>query len=133
MRPVSAFKLVVVAALSLAAVGTVMMPGLSQRRAGAAGRGLVAIEGACAGPRAAHDAIELARSRGSEHSLEGEPLRRMADRYTAARARLAARLASAPPRQPDADDDRALQVMRRALERDLPPEAPAAAEDGSQA
>ena len=131
MRPTLGFKLIVAAALSLAAVLAVTMPAPSQRRLGAAERAVTAVEEAYADLRAVADGIELARSRGSEHSLAGEPSGRMGERYATARVRLGALLASAPPQPLAIEDDRALQVMRRAFEHDLPVEAPTAPAGGS--
>ena len=121
-------KLVVTASLSLAAVAAVTMA-LPPSRTGAAEQGMAALEEAYREVRADDDAIEIARSRGSQQTPAGVPLAETASQYAAARARLEALVARAPRQQPGSEDERALQVIRRALQHDLPRQAQMSSDD----
>ncbi len=116
---------------------------------------LQAVEEAYERTRAARDVVEVTRSRNAATGLDGVPLTALVDRYREARATLVARLAAggfdkAPaPEQARGDatpgdarsgggargeDARAIAIIRRALDKDLPEEnAPPAAEEPGKA
>jgi hypothetical protein len=80
---------------------------------------IAAIEQRFQETRALRDAIDVTRSRGATATTAGLPLTDLVDRYNGLRSLLQRALAAGAAPPLSEQDERALQVMRRALEREL--------------
>ncbi len=84
---------------------------------------------------ALNDEIGITRSRGETTTMAGAALGDLVDQYNIARSRLQQTLATGPAPPLTEEDDRALEVMERTLDRDLDEEkverAPAGTEGGA--
>jgi hypothetical protein len=103
------------AVASLAACGLPQAPATRPRPIGA-------LEELYQQVRALRDEIDVTRSRGATATTTGVPLADLAPRYDAARAGLARALAAGASPPLSEQDERALEVMRQTLVRELVPE-----------
>src|SRR6185295_16947146 len=78
------------------------------------------------------DQIEVTRARGAQSTPGGVALSELLAKYRAARERLSAALPADPSAAPEGADRRALEVMRRAMEKDLREEKEAPADGASE-
>lgn len=97
------------------------------------GERLASLEAAYQEVRALKDSIEVTRARGAPRTPQGAPLSDLVARYRAARARLQSLLDALSPEDFGGEDRRALEMVRRTLDRDLPEEReePAAGAGGA--
>jgi hypothetical protein len=130
-RPFTAIVVASAAALAAAAVGSCAQP----PEPGADPIPIAAIEQIYQEVHALNDEIGITRSRGETTTMTGAALGDLVDRYNIARSRLQQALATGPAPSLTDEDDRALDVMERTLDRDLGEEkverAPAGTEGGA--